>query len=138
MENSCLSALFLRVSLYQHQHTFHKVFIWPCTIESIFFSLLHRKSKVNLCCKVILLLQNFLRTFFTSKFECVDFFVVQSLSCVQLFVSPWTAAHHASLSFTISQCLSTQSVMLSNHLILCHPFLLLPSIFPNIRAFSSE
>ena len=137
MENSCLPELFLRVSLYQHQHTFDKVFIWPCTIESIFFSL-HWKSKVNLCCKVILLLQNFLRTFFTSKFECVDFFVVQSLSCLQLFVSPWTAAHHASLSFTISQSLSTQSVMLSNHLILCHPFLLLPSIFPNIRAFSSE
>ena len=137
MENSCLPELFLRVSLYQHQHTFDKVFIWPCTIESIFFSL-HWKSKVNLCCKVILLLQNFLRTFFTSKFECVDFFVVQSLSCLQLFVSPWTAAHHASLSFTISQSLSTQSVMLSKHLILCHPFLLLPSIFPNIRAFSSE
>ena len=59
-----------------------------------------------------------------------------------LFVIPWTAAHQASLSFTISQMLlklmSTESVMLSNHLILCHPLLLLPSIFPSIRVFSKE
>ena len=59
-------------------------------------------------------------------------FVVQSLSQVWLFVTPWTAACQASLSFTISQSLlklmSIESVMLSNHLILCHPLLLLPSI----------
>ena len=69
------------------------------------------------------------------------FVVFQSLSCVRLFVTPWTAACQASLSFTISQSLlrfmSIQSVMLSNHLILCHP-LLLPSIFPSIRVFSNE
>ena len=56
--------------------------------------------------------------------------------------SPWTAAHQASLSFTISQSLLkfrfTDLVMLSNHIILCHPLLLLPSIFPSIRGFSSE
>ena len=56
--------------------------------------------------------------------------------------APWTAAHQASLSFTISQSLlklmSRESVMLSNHLILCHPLLLLPLIFPSIRVFSSE
>ena len=67
--------------------------------------------------------------------------VVQSLSHVQLFATPWTAAHQASLSFTISQSLfklmSIRLVMPSNHLILCHP-LLLPSIFPSIRIFSSE
>ena len=67
--------------------------------------------------------------------------VVQSLSCVQLFATSWTAARHASLSFTISQSLlklmSIESVMPSNHLILCHP-LLLPSIFPRIRVFSNE
>ena len=61
---------------------------------------------------------------------------------VQLFVTPWTAAHQASPSFTISQSLlkfmSIESVMLSNHLILCHPLLLLPSIFPIIRVFSNE
>ena len=62
-------------------------------------------------------------------------FVVQLLSRVQLFATPWAAAHQASLSFTISQSLlklmSIESVMPSNHLILCHPLLLLPSIFPN-------
>ena len=68
--------------------------------------------------------------------------VVQSLSCIQLFVTPWTAAHQASLSFTISQSLlklmSIESLMPSNHLILCCPLLLLPSIFPNIRVFSNK
>ena len=67
---------------------------------------------------------------------------VQSLSCVQLFVTPWTTACQASLSFTISQSLlklrSIESVMPSNHLILCHTLLLLPSVFPSIRVFSSE
>jgi len=68
--------------------------------------------------------------------------VVQSLSRVCLFVSPWTAARQASLSFIISQSLlrvmSIELVMLSNHLILCHSLLLLHSIFPSIRVFSSE
>ena len=67
---------------------------------------------------------------------------VQSLSRVWLFVTLWTAARQASLSFTISQSLlklmSIESLMLSNHLILCHPLLLLPSIFPSIRAFFNE
>ena len=66
----------------------------------------------------------------------------QSLSCVQLFVTPWTAACQASLSITNSRSLlklmSIESVMPSNHLILCHPLLLLPSIFPSIRVFSNE
>ena len=66
-------------------------------------------------------------------------FVVLSLSHVQLFVTPWTAAHQASLSFTISQSLlklmSIESMMPSNHLILCHRLLLLPSIFPSITLF---
>ena len=67
--------------------------------------------------------------------------VVQSLSRVQLFVTPWTAAHQDSLSITNSQKLlklmSIESVMPSNHLVLCHS-LLLPSIFPSINVFSSE
>ena len=66
----------------------------------------------------------------------------QSLSLVLLFETPWTAACQASLSFTISWSLlkfmSTEPVMLSNYLMLCHPLLLLPSIFPNIRVFSNE
>ena len=61
---------------------------------------------------------------------------------IQLFSSPWTAAWHTSLSFTISQSLvkfmSIELVMLSNHLILCHNFLLWPSIFSSIRVFSNE
>ena len=68
--------------------------------------------------------------------------IVQRLSRVQLFVTPWTAAHQASLSFTNSRSLlklmSIESVMPSNHLILCRPLLLLPSIFPGIRVFSNE
>ena len=67
---------------------------------------------------------------------------VQSLSRVRLFATPWTTAHQASLSITNSQSLpkpmSIESVMPSNHLILCCPLLLLPSIFPNIRVFSNE
>ena len=67
---------------------------------------------------------------------------VQSLSRVWLFATPWTAACQASLPITNSQSLlkpmSIESVIPSNHLILCHPLLLLPSIFPSIRVFSSE
>ena len=67
---------------------------------------------------------------------------VQSLSLTQPFTTPWTSAHQASLSFTISQSLrklmSIESVMPSNHRILCHLLLLLPSIFPIIRVFSNE
>ena len=67
---------------------------------------------------------------------------VLSLSCVQLFVTPWIAACQASLSIANSRSSprlkSIKSVMLSNHLILCCPLLLLSSIFPNIRVFSNE
>ena len=71
-----------------------------------------------------------------------QFSSVQSLSHVQLFETPWTAAHQASLSITNSWCLlklmSIESVMPSNHFILCHPLLLPPSIFPSIRVSSNE
>ena len=74
--------------------------------------------------------------------EFTQFSSVQSLSCVQLFATPWTAAHQASLSITNSQSLlklmSVESVMPSNHLILCQPLLLSPSIFPSISVFSNE
>ena len=72
----------------------------------------------------------------------VQFSSVQLLSRVQLFVTPWTAACQASLSITNSQSLlklmSISSVIPSNHLILCHPLFLQPSIFPSIRVFSNE
>ena len=83
---------------------------------------------MNMCCP---------HSIFSSMFSSV-----QLLSCVRLFVTPWTAAHQASLSITNSQSLprlmSIELVMPSNHLILCHPFLLLPSIFPSITVFSNE
>ena len=67
---------------------------------------------------------------------------IHLLSCVQLFATPWTAAHQASMSFTISWSLSKfnsiESVMLSNYLILCHLILLLPSVFLSITVFSNE
>ena len=70
------------------------------------------------------------------------FSVVQSLIRVRLLESPWTAAHQASLSFTISwsllRLMSFESVMPANHLILCRQLLLLPSIFPSFRVFSGE
>ena len=84
----------------------------------------------------------------TLFYICVCFWVyaqfspVQLLSHVRLFATPWTAAHQASLSITNSRSLlklvSIESVLPSNHLILCYPLLLLPSIFPSIRVFSNE
>ena len=66
---------------------------------------------------------------------------VRLLSCVQLFVTPWIAAHQASLSITNSwsllKLMSIEFVIPPNHLILCHPLLFLPSIFPSIRVFSN-
>ena len=71
-----------------------------------------------------------------------DVAAVQLLSCVQLFATPWTATHQASLSISNSRSLlkltSIEWVMPSNHLILCHPLLLLPSVSPSIRVFSKE
>ena len=71
-----------------------------------------------------------------------DLASLQSLRHVRLFATPWTAAHQASLSITNSRSLhklmSIELVMPSNHLILCHPLLLLPSIFPSIRVLSKE
>ena len=73
---------------------------------------------------------------------CVQFSSVQSLSHVRLFVNPWTTACQASLSITnprsLPKLMSIELVIPSNHLVLCRPLLLLPSIFPNIRVFSSE
>ena len=92
----------------------------------------HLKGKINLRCG--LLFSNFLLW--------IQFSSAQSLSCVQLCATPWTAAHQAPLSITKSRSLlepiSIKSVMSSNHLILCHPFLPPPLIFPGIRVFSNE
>ena len=81
-----------------------------------------------------------LRFWFGLAFKSIS--SVQLLTCVRLFVTQWTKARQASLSITNSQSLhrfmSIESVMPSNHLILSHPLLLLPSIFPSIRVFSNE
>ena len=93
-----------------------------------------------LCRKITKCVSNEYRNFDTSINRI--FSSVQSLICVQLFVTPWTAAHQASLSITNSQSppkpMAIESVMPSNHLILCCPLLLLPPIPPNIRVFSNE
>ena len=74
-------------------------------------------------------------------YGALSFAVVQSLSRVGLFVTPWTAAYRGSLSFTVSwnllKLMSIESMMPFNHLILCR-LLLLPSVFPSIRVFSNE
>ena len=96
-----------------------------------------------MCCEVTHILDLFthVQTFVKYMVRVFVVFVVQLLSHVQLFVTPWTAAHQALLSSTISQSLLKfmfiETVMLSSHLILCHSLLLLPSIFPRIRVFTS-
>ena len=68
----------------------------------------------------------------------VEIVVVQLLSCVQLFVTPWTSECQIPLSWSLLKLMSIESVMPSNHPFLCYPLLLLPSIFPSIRGFSNE
>ena len=68
----------------------------------------------------------------------VQFSTVQSLSCVRLFATPWTAARQPSATPRAYSNMSIELVMPSNYLVLCHPFLVLPSIFPSIRVFSNE
>ena len=84
----------------------------------------------------------FLPIFYWIVYVLLKFSSVQSLSCVQLSATPWTAARQTSLSITNSwsprKPMSIESVMPSNYLILCCPLLLLPSIFPSIRVFSNE
>ena len=93
--------------------------------------------------EILLLLQLQLMSFSRCSIILFCVVVVQLLSHVQLFMTPWTAACQASMSFIISRSLlhcsmSIEMVIPSNHLILCHPFLILSSIFPSIRVFSKE
>ena len=85
---------------------------------------------------------SFVKRWYDGYFWTFLFSSVQSLSCVQLFATPWAAARQASLSITNSRSLpkvmSIESVMPSNHLILCRPLLFLPPILPSIRVFSNE
>ena len=91
-----------------------------------------------ICFSLVKMMSN---TFFDA-YCLVQFSSVQFSCSVMLFATPWTAAYQVSLAITISQSLlklmSIESVMPSNHLIHCHPLLLLPSIFPSIRVFSNK
>ena len=117
-------------------------------VLSIYFHLyacMHAKS-LQLCPTLFDSMNCSQQAFLSMRFPRQEYWSgyssVESLSHVQLFVTPWTTAHQASLSITNSQSLLKfmyiKSVMPSNHLILCCPLLLLPSIFPSIRVFSNE
>ena len=99
-------------------------------------------SQIEGCWRKTEIPSNYLIWFFLTSYFVLQFSSVQLLSCVRLFVTPWTAACQAPLSITNSQSppkpMSIESVMPSSHLILYSPLLLLPSIFPGIRVFSSE
>ena len=102
-------------------------------------------SAIKLCSVIMVYivysLSEFLQISLSLEISCVVA-VVQLLSLVKVFATPWTAGWQASLSITNSWSLikltSIESMVPSNHLILCRPFLLLPSVFPSIRVFSSE
>ena len=106
---------------------------------------MHWETKFHVTCFIAifaLLLQSGTKSIISTTFACIQVIpivvvAVQSLSRVQLFATPWTAARQTSLSFTISRSLlklmSNESVMSSNYLILYHPLLLLPSVFPSIK-----
>jgi len=110
---------------------FYVIFFWNlednCKISKYYLTHKHIKDSASFAFVLL-----FLKNFFSS---------VLSLSHIQRFATPWTTACQAFLSFTIFQSLLKlmfiESVMLSNHLILCCPLLLLPSVFPSIRVFSS-
>ena len=99
------------------------------------FSFKKTRNKVTVLKKITALLSY-------SSYATIQFSSVQSLRCVWLFATPWTAARQASLSITNSQSppkpMSIKLVMPSSHLILCHPLLLLSPILPSIRVFPSE
>ena len=115
-------------------------------IFSLFYWLFIISVLCNACfclLPIFLLMYNFSYCFVKDGYiHFVVVVVVQSPSCIWLFATPWTAAHQAFLSLTISwglpRFMSIESAMPSNHLILCHPLLLLPSILPSIRVFSNE
>ena len=109
--------------------------LWVCSLLAAFARNACRSS----CLKCIIVTQTSVIPVATRQ---IVYVCVQSLSHVRLFATPWTAARQASLSFTVSWSLlrfmSIDSVVPSNHLILCCPLFLLPSIFPCIRFFSNK
>ena len=111
-------------------------FAWKCvSLTPFLWRIWETKTSVDFLLKLFF-------SFFNRNSVLVQFSSVQSLSRVRLFATPWTAARQASLSITNSRSphkpMSIESMMPSNHLILCHSLLLLPLIFPSIRVFSNE
>ena len=124
MEHHSLTAAWALPPHYHHQKEYCPI---HCDVKSYYLSCYKSNcsfAPVELCC-----------------FD-IGINSVQSLSCVRLFATPWTAAHQGSLSITNSwsllKLMSIELVMPSNHLSLCRPLPLLPSIFPSIRIFSNE
>ena len=115
------------------QWSWFNLFAFEYVASKEFLKILSLKTHIGRACKFC----EILVCLFSYKFSSV-----QLLSCVWLFVTPWTSAYQASLSITNSWSLpkpmSIESVMPSNHLILCHPLLLLPLMFHSIRVFSNE
>ena len=120
--------------------------LFAVQMDSNYVLIKKKKQKTSIGWSRLSIQENFsslsMAAFMVAFMKVILIFVVQLLRRVWLFVTPWTAARQASLSFPISQSLfkftSTESVILSNCLILCHPLFLLPSIFPSIRVFSNE
>ena len=119
------------------------VFSFPFLKSLIYSLILHVLINLTRCLSTLVV--------FSSIYIFLFFFILFIIYCccscsvvshVRIFATPWSTLYQASLSFTISQSLlkfmSTESVMPSNHLIFCHPLLLLPSNFPSIRVFHSE
>ena len=112
-----------------------KVALYPSRVYSLVYSFAH------LFTKYLSTTSSGPRLSLQMVIPCLQFSSVQSLSHVRLFANPWTAACQASLSINsqnLHKLMFIELVMPSNHLILCHPFLLPPSIFPSIRVFSNE
>jgi len=126
----CLTSLSMTISRFIHvaaNDLFHSFYAWV---------------NVPLYMCIIISSSSILHWWIVRLLPCPQFSSVQSLSCVQLFATPWTATYQTSMcitnSWSLHKLMFIELVMTSNHFILCHPLLLLPSIFPSIRVFSNE
>ena len=108
----------------------------------LFFLIIFQGFKTEKCLTSPFTLEIFIKSMWAKMFLVKESSSLQLLSRVQPFSTPWTAARHASLSisnsWSLPKLMPIESVMPSNHLTLCHPLFLLPSIFPSIRVFSSK
>ena len=129
---------FFLLNLFLEISCFDIIIYWRTSeILLVHFPYHHYKANIGIKWSHVSCLISQCNTKAVLTLHCSLLVVVQSLSCVRLFATPWTAALQAPLSSTISRNLlklmSIESVMPSHHLIICHPLLILPSIFPSIR-----